>query len=419
MFSSGGALFLRRGVLLLLLTNKGWVDGNGLNLGGGFGKRRGGLETRGGEDGLEGPDGQLSMVGVKMIDIILYNVIYLGFNGIGDSWSCGSSRIQVRKQNIEVSAKSEDGYEVINIEDDENNHNNVSNGAGRSTKRKLDEAIKVEISSSDESEEENGDENGSGDTSTSKSDESSSDESDESSSDESNEDGSDGEDLYTPEFLKSLEENTGYWQEPNSHVEMGEQVATSPMKKKKPNRNLQKRTIQTDDEPRQIAWTTEEKIMLAKGWVAVSENSKHSNAQKQDGFWCEDVLKDGLKLKEIAFRNFNTGSEGGSKRHKSSGSSLFNTESGDASINLNTNVVDEDVVQDIRRPGGKDKARAAGKKRIKIREVECHEREVAAQEYRAQQEDIRFYLQPYDHLTGDQWLAMNEARAKMKAEYDL
>ncbi|GKB46261.1 hypothetical protein Tco_0897014, partial [Tanacetum coccineum] len=57
------------------------------------------------------------LVGVKMIDIILYNVIYLGFNGIGDSWSCGSSRIQVRKQNIEVSAKSEDGYEVINIED--------------------------------------------------------------------------------------------------------------------------------------------------------------------------------------------------------------------------------------------------------------------------------------------------------------
>ncbi|GKF44352.1 hypothetical protein Tco_0130904, partial [Tanacetum coccineum] len=46
------------------------------------------------------------------------------FNGIGDSWSCGSSRIQVRKQNIELSAISEDGYEVINIEDDENNHNN-------------------------------------------------------------------------------------------------------------------------------------------------------------------------------------------------------------------------------------------------------------------------------------------------------
>ncbi|GKA26935.1 hypothetical protein Tco_0713103, partial [Tanacetum coccineum] len=34
-------------VLLLMLTNKGWVDGNDSNPGGGFGKPRGGRETRG------------------------------------------------------------------------------------------------------------------------------------------------------------------------------------------------------------------------------------------------------------------------------------------------------------------------------------------------------------------------------------
>ncbi|GKC98446.1 hypothetical protein Tco_1168721 [Tanacetum coccineum] len=44
-----------------MLTNKGWVDGNGLNSSGGFGKPRGGRETRGGGDGLEGPGGKLSM----------------------------------------------------------------------------------------------------------------------------------------------------------------------------------------------------------------------------------------------------------------------------------------------------------------------------------------------------------------------
>nr|GEU65539.1 hypothetical protein [Tanacetum cinerariifolium] len=60
-FSSGGALLWRRGVFLLMLTNKGWVDGNGLNLGGRFRKPRGGREIRGGGDGLEGPGGQLSM----------------------------------------------------------------------------------------------------------------------------------------------------------------------------------------------------------------------------------------------------------------------------------------------------------------------------------------------------------------------
>ncbi|GJT03870.1 putative ribonuclease H-like domain-containing protein [Tanacetum coccineum] len=43
-------------------TTGGWVDGNGSNLGGGFGKPGGGRETHGGGDGLEGPGCQLSMV---------------------------------------------------------------------------------------------------------------------------------------------------------------------------------------------------------------------------------------------------------------------------------------------------------------------------------------------------------------------
>ncbi|GJX29420.1 hypothetical protein Tco_0237499 [Tanacetum coccineum] len=124
-------------------------------------------------------------------------------------------------------------------------------------------------------------------------------------------------------------------------------------------------------------------------------------------------------------------------------------------INLNTTVADEDEVQEIRRTGGRDKARAAAKNKgskasgsstmnddalarlvvnelttaevqqreafieIKRREVECREREVAATEYRAQQEDLKFYLEPYDHLTGDHRLAMDEIRAKIKAKYNL
>nr|GEW54365.1 hypothetical protein [Tanacetum cinerariifolium] len=53
------------GMLFLMLTNKGWIDGNGSNPCGGFRKPGGGRETRGGEDGLEGPGGQLSMVVVQ------------------------------------------------------------------------------------------------------------------------------------------------------------------------------------------------------------------------------------------------------------------------------------------------------------------------------------------------------------------
>ncbi|GKB62035.1 gamma-glutamyltranspeptidase 1 [Tanacetum coccineum] len=164
------------------------------------------------------------------------------------------------------------------------------------------------------------------------------------------------------------------------------------------------------------------------------------------------ILKDHPKWQEIAIPTFNTGSEGSNKRHKSTGSSSFNTESGEASINLNTTVGDndDDDVQEIRRPQGRDKAKAAGKKKgskssasasssvnedalarlmvnemgaqekeerlafleIKRREVECREREL-------EQQDMRFYLQPYDHLTGDQRKAMDEIRAKIKAKYNL
>ncbi|GKA08344.1 gamma-glutamyltranspeptidase 1 [Tanacetum coccineum] len=166
---------------------------------------------------------------------------------------------------------------------------------------------------------------------------------------------------------------------------------------------------------------------------------------------CWEILKDHPKWQEIAIPSFNTGSEGGNKRHKSTGSSSFNTESGEASINLNTNVNDndEDEVQKIQRPKGMDKTRAVGRKNkrskssasssvnedalarlmvteigaqekeeqlsfldIKRREVECREREL-------EQQDMRSYLQPYDHLVEDQRKAMDEIRAKIKAKYNL
>ncbi|GJZ52958.1 hypothetical protein Tco_0607843 [Tanacetum coccineum] len=93
------------------------------------------------------------------------------------------------------------------------------------------------------------------------------------------------EELFTPEFSESLQENTGYWQQPGPYEET---TQTSPTKKKKATRNHQKR--QNDNVPRQVTWTTEEEITLAKGWKSVSENSERGNARKKDGFWVE-VMK--------------------------------------------------------------------------------------------------------------------------------
>nr|GEV83609.1 hypothetical protein [Tanacetum cinerariifolium] len=206
--------------------------------------------------------------------------------------------------------------------------------------------------------------------------------------------------LYTPDFSEPLQENTDFLQAPNPNEVSLEQVPTSPTKKKA-TRNRQKKMIQSDDAPRQTPWTTKEEIVLCKGWLAISK--KHGNSRKQGGFWIYnniirmgpksgardadyvqramihyeidtelpfklrhywEILKDHPKWQEIAISNFKTRSEGGSKRHKSTGSSSFNTESEEASINLNTNVDDnnEDEVQEIHRPRGRDKARAAARK---------------------------------------------------------
>ncbi|GKD64431.1 hypothetical protein Tco_1306539 [Tanacetum coccineum] len=228
-----------------------------------------------------------------------------------------------------------------------------------------------------------------------------------------------------------------------------EQVAISPTKKKKATRNLQKRLTQTDDAPRQIAWTTEEEIALAKGWKVVSENSERGNARKKDGFWVEvmeyiesktkmegrrtydmesgdgdedyiqkamihyqaqtglpfkfrhyrDVLKDNPKFTDIAFPNLSQWSQGSNKRHNSSGSSSFNTESEDANINLNNTVAgDDEVVADddevlVVNEMTADEVEQREKFIVlKRRDVECREQEIAATEYRAQQEDMKLYI---------------------------
>ncbi|GJZ04022.1 hypothetical protein Tco_0537297 [Tanacetum coccineum] len=271
------------------------------------------------------------------------------------------------------------------------------------------------------------------------------------------------EDMYTLEFLDSFQQNTGSFQE-TAREDSPVEVVTSPPKTKKPIRGRQKRTIQSDDAPWQIAWTNAEKIALCKGWVYVSENSSVGNTRKDAGFWCEVLQYMESKTKQRSSNESGASDEDyyaralskeGSKRYKTSGSSSFNTESGEASINLNANVGDdeEDEVQKIQRPIGKDNAKDAAKKKgsrasgsssmndealarlmvtemenqekeehlafleIKMREVECREREVKNNEYRQRQKDIRLYLQPYDHLVGDARAEMESLRAKYNLPY--
>ncbi|GJS00514.1 glutathione S-transferase T3-like protein [Tanacetum coccineum] len=220
------------------------------------------------------------------------------------------------------------------------------------------------------------------------------------------------EDMYMPEFLDYFQENTGSFQEP-VREESPVEVATSPPKTKKPTKGCQKRMIQSDYVPRQTAWTHEEEIVLCKGWVDVSENSMLGNTRKDVGFWCAVLQYMESKTKQHGRRTY--GMVYGKwktvcpavvrfcrvygnvmRKLQESGASdadyytraLMNYEaktettfklrhclkilkdspkwmkkSGEASINQNANVGDddEDEVQEIRRPMGRDKAKDAVK----------------------------------------------------------
>nr|GEV25482.1 ribonuclease H-like domain-containing protein [Tanacetum cinerariifolium] len=112
----------------------------------------------------------------------------------------------------------------------------------------------------------------------------------------------------------------------------------------------------------QTAWTNEEEIALCKGWVHVSENSSKCNARKDAGFFTK-VLKGSPKWMDTEGPNF-AAKHQASKRYKTYGSISFNTDSEDASINLNVDVGDdeEDEVQVLRRPISTDKAKSLKKK---------------------------------------------------------
>nr|GEW01640.1 hypothetical protein [Tanacetum cinerariifolium] len=131
-----------------------------------------------------------------------------------------------------------------------------------------------------------------------------------------------------------------------------------------------------------IAWTNEEEITLCKGWVYVSENSRVGNTRKDARFWCEVLQYMESKTKQYGRRTYDIVNYGGRALvdyeaetgttfkpchcwEILKGSPKWMQNSGEASINQNVNVGndEEEEVQYIRRPIGRDKAKDAAKKR--------------------------------------------------------
>ncbi|GJX33430.1 hypothetical protein Tco_0243285 [Tanacetum coccineum] len=168
------------------------------------------------------------------------------------------------------------------------------------------------------------------------------------------------EDMYSPQYSNSFQYTASFQHTAceNSAVEVA-----APLQKSKPTRGRQKRTAQKEDAPRSTAWTNEEEIKLCKGWVHVFKNSSVGNARRESGFWIEALRYLENKTKASCRRTRVVPETNAMIRldyeaeHEMTlhfvivgRSSSFNTESRDASINLNADVCDddEDEVHELR-----------------------------------------------------------------------
>nr|GEY40208.1 hypothetical protein [Tanacetum cinerariifolium] len=153
-------------------------------------------------------------------------------------------------------------------------------------------------------------------------------------------------DMYTPEFSYSFQQNNGSFQE-TAREDSPVEVATLPPKtKSKPTRGCQRKTIQCDDAPDKLHGQTRNKLRLR------SSNVRYGEWEMEEG-----APSRGLVYEAEAGTTFKL-------RHGweiLKGSPKWMQKSGEASINQNADVGDdeEDEVQEIRRPVGRDKAKDA------------------------------------------------------------
>ncbi|GJZ37167.1 hypothetical protein Tco_0583358 [Tanacetum coccineum] len=147
-----------------------------------------------------------------------------------------------------------------------------------------------------------------------------------------------------------------------------------PKTKSKPTRGRQKRTIENEDAPRQTAWT--------------------NAVENEEGY---DV---GCRTYDMVNGIWKRSWEGSDKRYKTYGSSSFNAEYREASINMNVDVGDDDgewISGQFSTTDCQDQAKR------------CYEE--------GRVEIIG--SSSYDHLIGDVRTAMEALRAEIKAKYNL
>nr|GEU66237.1 hypothetical protein [Tanacetum cinerariifolium] len=123
--------------------------------------------------------------------------------------------------------------------------------------------------------------------------------------------------------------------------------------------------------------------------VHLSKNSITGNARRESGFWNEVVAYVESKTKEIGCR----------------------TEAL-AMLMVSELATHNELAMEMK------KQERAEFLEIKKREMKIGEQELAMQEYKQRQKDMRSYMQPYNHLTRHVLKQMEELMARIKAKWN-
>nr|GEV80878.1 hypothetical protein [Tanacetum cinerariifolium] len=208
--------------------------------------------------------------------------------------------------------------------------------------------------------------------------------------------------MYSHEYSDSFQ-RTGSFQH-TTREDSPIKVAAPPPKLKS-TRGRQKRTVQNKDVPRHTARTNKEETTLCKGWIHAPGRRRYDMI---NGKW-KTVRPNVARICRMYANVMHKARDSGAgdedylnrvlidyeTRHgmqfalchcwETSGSSSFNTESEDVSINLNVDVGDdeEDEVNGLRAGNAQPKCHQMKKEQhlafleIKMREAKCRERELA------------------------------------------
>ncbi|GKC54111.1 hypothetical protein Tco_1076856, partial [Tanacetum coccineum] len=266
-------------------------------------------------------------------------------------------------------------------------------------------------------------------------------------------------DNFEPLWASASQPFQPYSEGPSQQVEDDSPVEeVEPVKPKRKYTRRSKPTKKNDKEFVEL-WTIEEEITLCKAWVAKSEDSVEGNDKKTTGFWTEVadhfhgemgedkrsydsvncIWKNRIRPKVEMLKFYKSKKSSSKKPRTSENTSQGNSDSVHIGVNLNDEAADsEDVEAQERKESSSEylrikelelereerKRQEQGElERLRIaqreKELDLQQKMFEFQQQQKFEEDLRYYNEDHDHLTGITLSTALFLKKKIKESWNL